>query len=760
MGLFGKKKGIASIENLSNQGDPRYMREDMAEDIEEQRRKTTEGIKQMSAKQKAYLEKLTPRPQAMKYFDERASYDSPRIKELQEWKAKGGKVVGTLCVFAPNELILASGAKLVRLCSGYYDSQHPANELLGDAGLCPLVKSTLGNKMVKCSPLFELCDLVVAPATCDGKMKLGEILSDFIPVLMLNVPRVKTGDTTSKMWIEEMKYMMYRLEDLTGQKIKRKHLSRVIKQYNRATKVWGALCDTRKQKRVSLWGRDFVLISQLAMMDELDRWCDHVEELTRQVNQMHAAGQFVGRENSPRVIVGGSPIIWPNWKLPNLIEESDGVIIMDELCSSTRMLQDPIIIDEGSRSSMLKAIAERYLYPCTCPCFSPNDERIIRLNNFIKDYALDGMVYHVLRGCHLNNLEASKVDQELRKKHVSMLKIESEYDEGDVEQIRTRVEAFLEMIKSRKEFEREGKKEVEQVKGFQGTMLEDMKGMAEEKRLIATVGQDGKQIQPGQPGALPAAEAFRVGIDVGALYTKMVLLKGTKMIDKMMESTTMDPNALGKEMLDKLIEKNAIKREDIKSVVATGQGKGSIEFADKDATEISAFAKAASYLMEKPRMAIDIGGQGIRIMDLDEEGVMSSFRTNDKCSSGTGTFLDTMAQSLAVDPQEMGPLGSCSSCPADVVATCTIFAESEMVSLVAKQVSKEDIIGGLNKMVAKKVAAIANGMGIKGDVLLAGGVASNENVVNELREKIKHKVVVAEDSQYVGAYGAALLGSV
>jgi hypothetical protein len=145
LGLFNRKK-VASIEDLHNQGDPRYMREDMKQDIDEARRKTTEGIIQMSKKHREYLEKLEPRPQTMKYFDQMASYDSPRIQELKEWKEKGGKVVGTLCVFAPNELILASGAKLVRLCSGYYDAQHPANELLGDAGLCPLVKSTLGRR--------------------------------------------------------------------------------------------------------------------------------------------------------------------------------------------------------------------------------------------------------------------------------------------------------------------------------------------------------------------------------------------------------------------------------------------------------------------------------------------------------------------------------------------------------------------------------------------------------------------------------------
>jgi len=752
LGLF-RKKNAASIENLSFMDEPRYMRDDMKQDMDEQKRKTVEGIAAMALRNKKQLEKLEPRPEAMEYFERMAAYDSPRLDELRDFKEKGGKVVGTLCVFAPNELIIASGAKIVRLCSGYYDSVHPANELLGDAGLCPLVKSTLGNRMVGSDPLFELCDLVVAPATCDGKMKLGEILADFIPVVMLNVPRVKTGDTTSRMWLEEMKYLMYRLEDLTGKKITKKGIREAMEQYNEAVRLWGLLMETRKEDPVTMWGQDLMLVSQAALMDDLPRWCENMEKLITELSEMRLREDWAGNSESPRILLAGSPIVWPNWKIPRLIEESDGIIIADELCSSSRLLQDPMVVDEGSRISMLRAIAERYLYPCTCPCFTPNDERTIRMNNLIEDYKLDGVLFHVLRGCHLNNLEASRIDKELRGRHIPMLKIETEYDEGDVEQIRTRVEAFLEMIKSRKEYLREGRKEVEKVKGFGRKKLDEMKEYAEEKRLIAT--EKGAEKVSGRD----RSGDYVIGIDVGALYTKMALVKDGRIRDKLMESTTMDPNDLGRRMYKKILRRNRLKRRDVEQIVATGQGKNSIEFADRETTEISAFAEGANSLMDSARLVIDIGGQGIRIMDLDDEGVLSAFRTNDKCSSGTGTFLDTMAASLGVAPEEMGPLGCNSDCPSCVVATCTVFAESEMVSLVAKKIKKEDIIGGLNEMVAKKVSAIAKSIGIKGDVLLAGGVARNVQVVKELKKRFKHEIYVADDPQFVGALGAALSAS-
>ena len=757
MGPFAKKKNSA-IENLSNMGNPRYMREDMKTNVAEQKKKTADGMRAQTEKQVAYMKKITPRPKAMEYFDTLAGIDSPRIKELQDWKAKGGKVVGTLCVFAPNEIILASGAKLVRLCSGHYDAQHPANELLGDAGLCPLVKATLGGKMVGTNPYFELCDMVVGPATCDGKMKLGEILAEFIPVVMVIVPRVMTGETLSKLWVEEMTYLMHRLEELTGKKLKRSALKKAIKDYNEMSRLWKNFMELRKQPRVSLWGRDMLLVSQMALIDEPARWCENVKKLTEEVKAMHAKGQFVARELSPRLFLGGSPIVWPNWKIPNISEESDGIIIADELCSSSRLLQDPIVQDEGFLGSLLRAVAERYLYPCTCPCFTPNDERTSRMNTLITDYKLDGLIHHVLRGCHLNNLEASRIDQNLRKRSTAMLKIESEYDEGDVEQIRTRIEAFLEMIKSRKEYEKGGKQTVEAITSFDDSHLEDMKKQAEAGHLVADSTASAQNKAPAAVAAAPARpEAYAIGIDVGALSTKVVLVKGGKIVDFMQENTSRDPNALAQGMVDKILAKNNLKKEQLKGIASTGQGKESIDFATARSTEISAFAKGAKALHDKVRMVIDIGGQGIRVMELDPTGVMSSFRTNDKCSTGTGVFLDTMAASLDVPAMEMGKVGGCSSCPSSVVATCTVFAESEMVSLVAKKVPKPDIVAGLNKMVAKKVASVANGMGIKGDVMLAGGVARNQNVVDGFKSEVKHNVIVPENPHLVGAYGAALI---
>jgi benzoyl-CoA reductase/2-hydroxyglutaryl-CoA dehydratase subunit BcrC/BadD/HgdB len=454
MKLFSKKSRSGSTRKdreLVQPEERNYISDRLELNIEAQKLKNIEESKKMIAQQLEVLKALPNRAAGMQPFDEMATFYNKRVGELYAFKQQGGKVVGTLCVFAPTELITAAGAQHVRLCSGFHEPVFSANELLGEVGLCPLVRSVLGAKIVASNPYFELCDFLVAPTTCDGKMKLGEILSDYLPVLMLNLPRVKEGYVTHKSWLEEIKFFSRKLESLTGNKITIKSLKTAIERYQRAQYAWHKFSELRKGDQVPIWGRDALMIAQLTAYENITRWTANLEKLNLELQNKIAAGQFVGKPGDPRILLAGSPIIWPNWKIPRIIEESNAIIVEDELCSAQRLFYDPIVIDENTINDMYRAIAERYLYPCTCPCFSPNDERSELIMNKIKDYKIDGVVFHVLKGCHLNSIESTRVDNLLRKHNIPMLKIESEYDEGDVEQIRTRVEAFLEIIRVRKE---------------------------------------------------------------------------------------------------------------------------------------------------------------------------------------------------------------------------------------------------------------------------------------------------------------------
>ncbi|MGA1821851.1 MAG: double-cubane-cluster-containing anaerobic reductase [Thermoplasmatota archaeon] len=436
----------------------RYLKDKEGYFSEEQRIRTKKESKNMADRVRENLESQNSRAKTMSYFDEILGYGGVREAELKEFREKGGKVVGKLCVMVPDELIVAAGAKPVRVCTGYYESVHPANELLGDAGLCPLVKSTLGSKMVGSNPLIEQVDMIVGPATCDGKMKMAEILEDWLPVHMMNVPRVKTGDTTTKLWLEEIKYLKRVLEDLTGRKITRRRLLKEIDKWNKAQRAWLELMEMRKSERPLISGQDALVVTQASEIDDIDRWTKKVINLTAELRQMGKKGLYAGEDGAARIMISGSPIVFPNFKIPAVVEESGGLIVTDELCTGFRLLADPVVLDERSSSEAMRAIAERYFYPCTCPCFAPNDERIKRMKEGIRIFGVEGVIFHTLRGCHLNNLEATKIEIELRDMGIPMLKLESEYDEGDIEQVRTRVEAFIEMIKARREAEKKRRK--------------------------------------------------------------------------------------------------------------------------------------------------------------------------------------------------------------------------------------------------------------------------------------------------------------
>jgi len=190
-------------------------------------------------------------------------------------------------------------------------------------------------------------------------------------------------------------------------------------------------------------------------------------------------------------------------------------------------------------------------------------------------------------------------------------------------------------------------------------------------------------------------------------------------------------------------------------LLATGVGRKNMVGAAQ-MTDIMAFSRGARFLHPATRIVVDLGGQGVRLMELDPDGTMANFSTNDKCSTGTGCFLDIMASALGVEPAYMGTASQAAKEPAVINTSCTVFAESEVVTLVAKKRPKEEIIAGLNGMVAKRVVAMINLASARGDLMLAGGVAMNAGVVAAIEKELKRKAILPDQPNMVGAIGAAV----
>jgi len=450
--IFGRKKSNPSITEDENvlSTERRYVPEQVEERMTDRQDKVLTEAKGKIRKETEKILSIPKNPKSLDYFLEIGDYFGKRAGEIRALKKRGGKVVGTFCDFVPNEIVHAAGAVPIQLSCGFCEAVQPANDLLSDAGLCPLMRSSLGTKMTESSSYFEACDMIVNPTPCDAKLKMGEILQDFVPVVTMNVPRIKDSYSARKQWIQEVLNLKEKMEGLVGKKISRKTLRGAIETYQTAQNVWRRFWEIRREGNV-IWGRQSLLVSWVTYIDDIRRWTQNMVKLNQELENRLKAKDFVCGDDTPRVMLAGSPIIWPNWKILNLIEESGAYIACDELCSGMRVLWDPTVVDEWTEKGMIDAVADRYFLPCTCPCFSPNLEREENMLRRIEEYKVDGVIFHVLKGCHLNSMDAAKTSVFLKKHNIPMLKIESEYDEGDREQLRVRIEAFLEMIQTRKE---------------------------------------------------------------------------------------------------------------------------------------------------------------------------------------------------------------------------------------------------------------------------------------------------------------------
>ena len=249
---------------------------------------------------------------------------------------------------------------------------------------------------------------------------------------------------------------------------------------------------------------------------------------------------------------------------------------------------------------------------------------------------------------------------------------------------------------------------------------------------------------------------YTLGIDIGSTASKCVIMAdGKDIVAKALISVGAGTSG-PQRAINAVLEEAGMKREDMDFILATGYGRNSLEdFADHQMSELSCHAKGASYLFPEVRTVIDIGGQDVKVMRV-ENGAMTNFQMNDKCAAGTGRFLDVMARILEVDVNDLGTLGAQSTKYVGISSTCTVFAESEVISQLARETDKRDIINGIHMSVAGRVAGLAHRVGVQDQVVMTGGVAQNSGVVKALEDQLGHKVHTSPLTQYVGALGAAL----
>ena len=250
---------------------------------------------------------------------------------------------------------------------------------------------------------------------------------------------------------------------------------------------------------------------------------------------------------------------------------------------------------------------------------------------------------------------------------------------------------------------------------------------------------------------------YTMGIDVGSASSKAVILRdGKEVVAGLAVQAGTGSSGPGR-VLKEIAAQSGLTLEDMSFILATGYGRTALPMADKQMSEIICHGKGVFFQDPSVRTVIDIGGQDVKAIALDDRGGIRQFYMNDKCAAGTGRFLEVMARVLEVPLEEMAEYHFRSRNPAQVSSTCTVFAESEVISLLSRGTAKEDIIAGVHFSVAAKACALAQRVGVRDAVVLTGGVGQNSGVADAIQKELGQRILVARDPQLTGALGAALL---
>ena len=248
-----------------------------------------------------------------------------------------------------------------------------------------------------------------------------------------------------------------------------------------------------------------------------------------------------------------------------------------------------------------------------------------------------------------------------------------------------------------------------------------------------------------------------LGLDIGSITTKAAVMEDGRVLGTLVGPTGYNSATAGRKVVDDLLAELGLDPGRIDGSVSTGYGRRAVDFADRAVTEIICHGAGAAFLRPGVRAVIDIGGQDSKALVLGPDGKVTDFVMNDKCAAGTGRFLEVMANALSVPLDHLGELSARADAPAKISSICTVFAESEVISLISRGERRPNIIAGLHEAVAARVGAMAKRLKVKAPILMTGGVAKNQGIVSALEKKLGESIEVLETAQVNGAIGAAVI---
>lgn len=352
-------------------------------------------------------------------------------------------VVAHLCNQAPYEIFHALGLQPLRLaCGGFSLARLAAPRL--PVLMCPMLKSLHGldEVQVLAAPAPR-----IIPTTCDWVVKFPELAIDGQPQnCFLDLPHLRHSERSQLRWREELDALIRFLEAHSGRQLERGRLKNSISLFLQLWSALARLIDLRRTGRIApVW---FMVVTNSFMLDRVENWLEALERLV-----VHLL-PYPARVAKRAVCLSGSPIVFPNFKLLHLLEQAGLTVLADDLCTSERILPPPAAPEDSSVSGMLRSLAERYHRACQCPTFADNERRLNALSAILDRYSIQGVVHHVLKGCHPFEIESFSLERHLRERDRAFIKIETDYVQEDSRTLLTRLEAFARIERSEPNEER------------------------------------------------------------------------------------------------------------------------------------------------------------------------------------------------------------------------------------------------------------------------------------------------------------------
>lgn len=362
--------------------------------------------------------------------------------DIEDAKKTGTRVIGFYCLYSPVELAVAAGAITLPLCGTKNDPIAAAEEVL-PRNLCPLIKSSYGFATTDTCPFFRLSDVIVADTTCDGKKKMFELLSRYKPVHVMQLPQNQDVSTALPFWLAEVKRLKMVIEKETGNAITDDKLAEAIHLMNRERRAFKAFMDLAKKRPSPVSGMEILTVKhKTGFFADRNTRIAVLEAIVAEILQSLSETDSPIEKNPPRILLTGVPVGLGSEKVVRLIEESGGNVVCFENCGGYKKVQE---VEENQ--DPLLAIAERYL-SIPCSVMSPNDGRTALLNELIREFSVDGVVDLTWHACHTYNVESHTIGAFVHDRcGRPFLHLETDYSTSDTEQLRVRIEAFLELMR-------------------------------------------------------------------------------------------------------------------------------------------------------------------------------------------------------------------------------------------------------------------------------------------------------------------------